>query len=847
MRRIKFTDFPTESSVSLETLQGARIVKANASTWGEEAGFATFTSVQWSLADEPSVTGDTAMIDFVALPKEPGHTASFFEVLKDDGVIQVIEMVLMGPLLNNPRRIRVSAGTITSVQVRVIWIEDTTGFEIAGRWSPAKTVIPTIGEPVLSITASRTTGVAPVGIQFKAELSGSGELRPYYDVRYKWAFPETGAYEALPANFEWSRDRQVDFGPVCAFTFETPNATATVICEATFYNSVTGQNQTITNTIQVQIDDPATVFAGTATITVGDRSQGDDYNAADIATAAGEIAGVASGQSRRLSLRRGLSYGPVSISTNFNLARLSVTAHGPGGDPVVTSFDIRELQSGGELTFSNLNAVGPYDPSDPAGTTVESDHFQVQFSGVPVTLHSCRSVGARKAIYCNLDGLVVSDTEIRNWFDYGIFGNNGPISVVGSSIRQSSDIQRLGDGKNGRSSYPLHADHGPYRQGGDLTGASCFSKCDIFSNNNWGDTTQPQLPLRWNSGGKLGGTFYLNMCQIEGGTFGFGVNAGNGRGYTPQYLLCERFRHIATGSPIQAATVVSGGTTFRNFIIVQPDVPAEGADTARQVVRLGVGTADLMNGGHLHPVEVYSGILVDLRSEANATPPFDPTRIRETRPFFEDDRGYAFLAKPTTDNNIFYAPNRTNGEQNMLAEPLDLTASRKPYYAGAKVTDLVDITYSNLTGASFVNSNKTRVTLTGSTSGATAHPYGLDISGQIAAIMTSAQDFQVGETVTVSGDGTGTFTVGEATPRNQLIERFANNPVDTATFAPLAQSTVLAAATIGKVALDDWNGILRSITLSTTGRTASSPGPFEPVVTVAPDFNRANATSFGTD
>ena len=832
MRRIRFTGFPTGSSVSLEASQGVETVAANAATWGALAGLATFTAGQWSLNDEPSVTGDVAVIDFFAVPEQVGHTAECFEILKDDGVTQTVEMVLMGPLLNSRRRIRVAAGTTTSVQARVVWREDATGFEIAGQWSPVRTVVPTVGAPVLTLAAGRTAGVAPLGIQFEAELAGTGGLRPFHDVRYKWTFPETGDWTGIASDFEWARQKQTDFGPVCAFTFVQPNTAATVTCEATFYNPVTGQNETITEAIVIEVEDPDVVFAGSNTITVGDRGQGDDYDAADIGAAASAISGVGAGRVRRLSLRRGLTYsGAISISTNQNLVRLSITAHGTGNDPVIEGIDLRELQPGGEATVSGLDAVGPYDPRNPETTSVGPDHFFFNFSGVPVTLHGCRSRGGKIAVFCSQSGTIISDCDIGHWFDYGVLGNIGFVSLVGTSIKQDPSVLRLGDGKLGANVSPYFADHGPFRFGGDIQGATSFSKCDIFSNSNWADNAIPQNPIRWNSGGELGKTFYLNMCQIEGGGFGFGVNPGLGRGLTPQYLLCERFRHVATGSGNQALTVTLGGTTFRNAIVVQPDVPGEGPDTLRQLVRLGIGTAPHKNGNEFNPVEVHNCALIDLRSDANALAPFDPNRARESQDFYTDILGFAFdPSAVTTTNNIFHAPNRSVGsgwQQNGQA-PLDTAQGRAPNYPGAKVSGLVDITYSGLTGGSFVISNKTQVTLTGATSGATANPYGLDLGGQVPALMTSAADFQPGETVNITGEMTGSFVLDTVTARDLLMTRYANTADVTASFAPLDTSPAIGAASSGKVAPDDWNGVLRATTLASLTRSTPSAGPYEP-------------------
>lgn len=807
----------------------SRVYLGNTQVWPTAvSGLATFATNQWSLTDEPSVSGDVATIDFSALPTEAGYTAEYFEInVNEAGAGGAAEMVLMGPLLNDPRRIRLVSGQSNSAKVRVMWRNDVDDTLTAGAWSPVRTVTPTVGAPVLTLSADRTVGVAPFGTQFRAVLAGSGELRPYHDVRYKWTFPETGNYDALPADFEWSRDRQVDFGPICAFTFETPNATATVTCEATYRHPTTGVSTTVSNTISVQVDDPAVVFAGANTITVGATASGDDYDAADIGVAAFAITSAANGSNRRLSLRRGLTYGDFQISSNFNVSRLAISAHGTGADPIVNNVDLREM--GSEITISDMDAVGPYDPADPTGTVYPDFHFEILNAICPVTVHNCRSRGARIAIYGSSAMTVISNCDIADWFDYGVLGNQGSFSFIGSSIKQSPNTLRLNDGKN-NAIAPYYADHGPFRTGGENVGIVTFSKNDIFSNSNWAAADQPQNPLRWNSRGAPGSEFYLNMCQIEGGGFGFAAVAASGGTYNPQYVLCERFRHIGTGPDNELSAIGYGGTTFRNFVLVQPNVPAETAGTLRRIMRLGLSDAPQRNGNDRNPVEVYSGALVDLRNEANATAPYNPSIVEDTLDFYSEGE---FTLAPVTENNIFFAPNRTGTNEKITQIPLDVAQGRTPNYIGARVGEMVDLTFGAITGpGSTVRSAGTQGLLVGGTSGATANPYGLDIGGQVAARMTSVADFQVGETVTVTfdSDTIGTFVVATVSARNILIPRFTNSAAGTATFAPQSGSSALGAATSGKVALDDWNGTLRETTLAGLARTDPSAGPFEPAL-----------------
>jgi len=693
------------------------------------AALSSFAANQWALVNEPSVTGNVAAIDFYGTPIQPDHTAEYFEVLVDDGATQNVSVVLLGPMLNRVRRIRVPAGQTTSVQVRVVWCRDGDGSLFTGGWSAIKTVTPSVGSPVLTITPERTSGVAPAGIQFVGELAGTGELRPYHDVDYKWIYPETGDYTTLPVSFGWSRERSVDYGPVSAFVFENPDPTATVTCEATFFNDATGLFQTVTATVDVNIQDPDVIFAGSNTITVGDVAQGDDYDAADIGVAASAIAGAPSGSGRRMSLRRGLSYGDFKIDANFNAAHLSIVAHGTGTDPDTNLMDIRQVQAGGDLSFQDIDPVGTYDPTDPFNTTTSGSHFFTIHAQVPVTINRCKTIGADISIHTSGQAYV-SDSDVFGFFNYGIYGRYGHISIIGSMIRQNPLAQRLGDGKDYLNA-PFHSVHGPMRfPDEDFEGPTAIKKSVIVSIGNWADTAQPQNPNRWNTSGALAQMLCMDMCEIEGGGFGFGViPSGPSPHYAPQDIVCDRIRHISTGPAREVVTITLGGTTLRNFIMVQPDTPAETFDTIQSIVKLGggEGTAPAKFGNFLNPIELYSCAFIDMRSDENATPPLTPTLQRNsvaTRTNTDPD--YTFTGEAVEKNNIFYAPNRSVGQQDISLEPLDVTAGPSPHYLGAIVTDLVDLDYTGYTGTGKIKSSSGAVLLTGDTSGATGRPYGLD-------------------------------------------------------------------------------------------------------------------------
>ena len=123
------------------------------------------------------------------------------------------------------------------------------------------------------ITASRTTGVAPLAITFDAIGTTAPVLTalPFSEIHYEWRFgDDRGTFWSYGTN-AGGNNKNIAFGPVGKHIFETPG-TFTVELIASHINSAGQLSQTTVTLPNIVVTNPDTVFAGTATICISQNS-----------------------------------------------------------------------------------------------------------------------------------------------------------------------------------------------------------------------------------------------------------------------------------------------------------------------------------------------------------------------------------------------------------------------------------------------------------------------------------------------------------------------------------------------------------------------------------------------
>lgn len=518
----------------------------------------------------------------------------------------------------------------------------------------------------LTLNANRREGVAPFGCMFTAEAGEMDIERPFHDVRYRWTFDDAGEHTRLADDLPWGRDRNVGYGPITAHTFERAG-TYTVRCEAT------DGAVTATATIEVTVYDADDVYPGAQTLCVSPSGDfaGVPLGAQTAATVQEAFGSLDTSVPTRVLFRRGETHRDVPRFTRF--AGVQVGAYGDGPPPRV-EVGLGFRRCSGDCIVWGLDLAGPYDPTDPFGTTRPSDGISFD-SEAHTTVHDCELRGWSTAVRPADEvptSVIVSNTAILDWFNFGfLMGGGGWVGLAGVSAKQNPRTVRLG-GKAEREA-PFHADHGPFRLSRP-SGPVCFTLADLFTTNSWaGAATGVQPSIRWDSGGVDSvQQLVLDRIRSEGGTFGLRPGSAGARP-GPRDVVVDKWHHIGTMQSASISQFPHGGTTVRNGILVQPDAPPESSTGLR--VLLGLAHDDPQPGNDEVPREVYSCTLVDLRGMDNATSPRGV--LRDFVAFGGTEALHRF------ENNVLYAPRAVTPENSDM--PLDLTSQWAPVYPGRSV------------------------------------------------------------------------------------------------------------------------------------------------------------------
>lgn len=194
------------------------------------------------------------------------------------------------------------------------------------------------------ITAHRTSGVAPLSVNFNAaltQINPSYTTIPFHEVRYTWSFGGSTGITWAYGNKAGIADKNVFHGPVAACLFETPGTkTVTLTAYCKLSSNLTIQKST---TISITVEDPDVVFAGTNTICVSNTALpvagvGGVPAGADcrLETSWHTAIGFATGGTKRILFKRGETWVATADGVIPSGAIGHVGAYGTGVDPFVS-------------------------------------------------------------------------------------------------------------------------------------------------------------------------------------------------------------------------------------------------------------------------------------------------------------------------------------------------------------------------------------------------------------------------------------------------------------------------------------------------------------------------------
>jgi hypothetical protein len=177
------------------------------------------------------------------------------------------------------------------------------------------------------------TGTAPLAVHFDATgtTSSLSSQHPFHNVRYTFNFGDergaTWAISGRPKNTQTG-------GPIAAYVYDQPGSyqvRVRAIDQAGDYSE---------RTITVEVRDPNSVYAGTGTVCVSASSNfsGCPSGASQLSA----LPGTATFNNRRVLLRRGETFGSISIGHGSE--NVQIGAFGTGEKPRVSSITVGSMR-----------------------------------------------------------------------------------------------------------------------------------------------------------------------------------------------------------------------------------------------------------------------------------------------------------------------------------------------------------------------------------------------------------------------------------------------------------------------------------------------------------------------
>jgi hypothetical protein len=358
----------------------------------------------------------------------------------------------------------------------------------------------------LALDANRLSGVAPLGVFFDtAGTTSTATDSPFLDLAYCWDFadPDSGSFTTTGLTRNQAK------GPVASHVFEKPGTYNVTV------SARDRQGRVATRAVEIQVDDPDTVFAGDATTcfsSSGDFTDCPEGAAQETITSFGELSShLATG--RRLLLRRGDTFaGDAKITINVP-GPGSIGAYGTGDRPRIDLRSDAIVVSGREPQFSDWRIAD----LDFQGASAEAGILTVDGRATELTLLRIRAVNIGGGItaggsiidYWNangfpghdvIDGFFIQDSEFRDLVGgagstlafiaahrlvmLGTIWNN---ALGGEHVVRTTWVDRgvfsnndMGEAPSGKHVWKLHAPD--FNEASELSGGK-YSERMVISDN----------------------------------------------------------------------------------------------------------------------------------------------------------------------------------------------------------------------------------------------------------------------------------------------------------------------------------------------------------------------------
>lgn len=290
----------------------------------------------------------------------------------------------------------------------------------------------TSAAPTARISASRTSGPAPLAVFFDATATTDTAVDPFRQLGYRFVFGDSSAGNWSTTGL--SKNQQIG-GPIAAHVFEQPG-TYTVEVTAKDANGATS----VAN-VTINVQSPDSAFSGTSTVCISRTSDfaGCPAGAQHIANA-GSWPGFQSGH--RYLLHRGQDFsglGSVNFGAGGNgLSDAQISAFGTGSKPIVGNLTVLTGNTPGStwhhrVVVMDLDARGI--TQDTAGSDLLVFRNTVNRGGMIDIASAFGWMLANSVIsgWRNPENIFVVENFVDRNYDTTV--NSNPNGIAGNAVR----------------------------------------------------------------------------------------------------------------------------------------------------------------------------------------------------------------------------------------------------------------------------------------------------------------------------------------------------------------------------------------------------------------------------
>lgn len=301
-----------------------------------------------------------------------------------------------------------------------------------------------------TVLPSRTTGVAPLYVNFTTDYVGSLGDRAFHDYAFSWSFGD-------PGSGSWGtngKPKNAAQGPVAAHVFETPG-TYTVALSVRDASGAVASGQT-----QIVVSDPEVVYAGTKTTCVSDTADftGAPTGARQVTTNdLSTITQYATAGSRILFRRGGQWSTSGGLAWPENAGPVTIGAFGAGTNPdalgicanapriTVTSGDFMVMTSKQDWRIMDLSLVDPTRVLGTFGGAMELQrqlYLRLKIDGFDTAL-GWSHWNTRRLM--PIDEMAIVSCDLSNGGDHALYVGSERLAILGCRARdaRSSHVVRV--------------------------------------------------------------------------------------------------------------------------------------------------------------------------------------------------------------------------------------------------------------------------------------------------------------------------------------------------------------------------------------------------------------------